>query len=87
MRSFRAENFSAFVKALLDRDVPSARRSYEQLAERYPLVVTRELDAAKEWVRDHARGSERYGIHRRRRCVSSRTRSTFASMSIPCTGS
>jgi hypothetical protein len=62
MRSFRAENVSTFVKALLDRDVSSARRSYEQLAERYPLVVTRDLDAAKEWVRDHARGSERYGI-------------------------
>lgn len=62
MRSFRAENVSAFVKALLDRDLSSARRSYEQLAERYPLVVTRDLAAAKEWVRDHARGSERYGL-------------------------
>lgn len=62
MRSFRAENVSAFVKALLDRDPAAARRTYEQFAERYPLVVTRDLDAAREWVRDHARGSERYGI-------------------------
>ena len=62
MRSFRAENVSAFVKALLDRDGATARRTYEQLAERYPLVVTRDLDAAKEWVRDRARGSERYGL-------------------------
>lgn len=62
MRSFRAENVSAFVKALLDRDLKSARHTYEQLAERYPLVITRDLDAAKEWVRGHARGSERYGL-------------------------
>ncbi len=62
MRSFRAENVSAFVKALLDRELPTARRTYEQLAERYPLVITRDLDAAKEWVRDHARGSERFGL-------------------------
>lgn len=62
MRSFRAENVSTFVKALLDRDVPAARHMYGQLAERYPLVVTRDLDAAKEWVRDRARGSERYGL-------------------------
>ncbi len=62
MRSFRAENVSAFVKALLDRDIATARRSYEELAERYPLVITRDLDAAKEWVRDHARGSERFGL-------------------------
>ena len=62
MRSFRAENVSAFVKALLDRDRITARRMYEQLAERYPLVITRDLDAAKEWVRNHARGSERFGL-------------------------
>jgi hypothetical protein len=62
MRSFRAENVSAFVKALLDRDLASARAAHEQLESRYPLAVTRDLDAAKEWVRSQARGSERYGL-------------------------
>lgn len=62
MRSFRAENVSHFVKALLDRDERAARDSFEQLAERYPIAVTRDLDAAKSWVREHARGSERYGL-------------------------
>src|SRR5579864_932051 len=37
MRSFRAENVSAFVKALLDRDITAARAAYEQLADRYPI--------------------------------------------------
>jgi hypothetical protein len=32
------------------------------MEERFPIAITRDLDAAKEWVRDHARGSERYGL-------------------------
>ena len=62
MRSFRAENVSQFVKALLDLDLESARGAYARLADRYPLVLTRNLDAAKSWVRDRARGSERFGL-------------------------
>jgi hypothetical protein len=62
MRSFRAENVSEFVKALLDREQRAAREAFEQLSARYPIAVTRDLDLAKEWVREHARGSERYGM-------------------------
>jgi hypothetical protein len=62
MRSFRAENVSAFIKALLDCDAGSARSAFERLKDRFPLVVTRDLGKAKEWVRANARGSERYGL-------------------------
>jgi hypothetical protein len=62
MRSFRAENVSYFVKALLDRDRRAASEALERMEGRYPIVVTRDLDAAKEWVRERARGSERYGL-------------------------
>ena len=62
MRSFRAENVSAFVKALLDRDLSAARDHFAQLADKYPIAVTRDLDAAKDWVRSHARGTEQYGL-------------------------
>jgi Uncharacterized conserved protein (DUF2075) len=62
MRSFRAENVSAFVKAVLDREERTAAEAFERLSERYPIAITRDLDAAKEWVRDKARGSERYGL-------------------------
>jgi Uncharacterized conserved protein (DUF2075) len=62
MRSFRAENVSTFVKAVLDHDVCGARDAFSQLCARYPIVRTRDLDAAKDWVRLHARGSERYGL-------------------------
>jgi hypothetical protein len=62
MRSFRAENVSAFVKALLDCDITQAREAFAQLSRRYPIAITRDLHAAKRWIRDRARGSERYGL-------------------------
>jgi hypothetical protein len=62
MRSFRAENVSAFIKALLDCEKQQAREAYAQLASRYPIALTRDLNRAKRWIRDHARGSERYGM-------------------------
>jgi hypothetical protein len=62
MRSFRAENVSAFVKALLDGEKLKAREAFSEFANRYPLALTRSLAAAKSWIRAHARGSERYGL-------------------------
>jgi schlafen family protein len=62
MRSFRAENVSAFVKALLDCDEGQAKQAFIELAPRYPIAITRDLDAAKDWIRDRARGTERSGL-------------------------
>jgi Schlafen group 3, DNA/RNA helicase domain len=62
MRSFRAENVSAFVKALLDCEKEQAKKTFAELAERYPIAITRDLNAAKRWIREHARGTERYGL-------------------------
>ena len=61
MRSFRAENVSSFVKALLDCEAERARKTLSDLP-RYPVVLTRDLHRAREWVRSRARGSERYGL-------------------------
>lgn len=62
MRSFRAERVSAFVKALLDLEEGRARELLRDVLTTYPVAVTRDLDAARRWVRAHARGSERYGL-------------------------
>ena len=62
MRSFRAEHVSRFVKAVLDREESDARDVLSKIGPRYPITLTRDLKKAKEWVRDHARGSERYGL-------------------------
>jgi hypothetical protein len=62
LRSFRAEKVSAFVKALLDCDREAAARELAGFRDHYPIVVTRDLDVAKRWVRRQARGKERYGL-------------------------
>ena len=62
MRSFRAENVSAFVKALLDRERDAAKAHLKELGSRFPIVVTRDLGKAKAWVKSQARGSERFGL-------------------------
>jgi hypothetical protein len=62
MRSFRSERVSEFVKAVLDLELVSARELIVDIAKQYPTAVTRDLDRAKAWVREHARGTERYGL-------------------------
>jgi hypothetical protein len=62
MRSFRAENVSLLVKQVLDFDINSARESHAAVKERYPIVLTRDLTKAKRWLKDNARGTERYGM-------------------------
>ena len=62
MRSFRAEHVSAFVKALLDIERESARSLFSLIKDRFPIFLTRDLSVAKKWVRNRARGSERFGL-------------------------
>jgi hypothetical protein len=62
MRSFRAEHVSTLVKQLLDLDEPEARSTLRQITDSYPIVITRDLKVAKEWLTKQARGTERYGI-------------------------
>ena len=62
MRSFRAELVSLLIKQILDINVLEAKSTYEKIKGKYPIVITRELSKAKNWLRQQARGSERYGI-------------------------
>jgi len=62
MRSFRAERVSELVKQVLDLEPTAASRTYAALRERYPIALTRDLATAKAWLREKARGTERYGI-------------------------
>ena len=61
LRSFRAEKLSAFVHSLLtfENDAVSL---YEEIKDRYPIVLTRDMDKARKWLHDKARGSERTGV-------------------------
>jgi hypothetical protein len=62
MRSFRSEHVASLVKHMLDKDVAAARQSLRDIGSRYPMVLTRDLAAAKAWLKQQARGSERYGM-------------------------
>jgi hypothetical protein len=62
MRSFRAENVSLLVKQILDLDTQGAQKTLLELNDKYPIVLTRNLSKAKQWLKNNARGSERYGI-------------------------
>lgn len=62
LRSFRSEKVADFVKALLDVDVEKASTLYADFADDYSIVMTRDLDLAREWVRKQAKGTRRYGL-------------------------
>lgn len=62
MRSFRSEKLSQLIKALLDIKKEEAKVLYQQIKEKYPIYITRDINLAKAWVRNVARGSERYGL-------------------------
>ncbi len=62
LRSFRAEHLSLLVKNLLDLNLEEAQKNYRSIQERYPIVLTRSVQKAKEWLKEMARGTERYGM-------------------------
>lgn len=62
MRSFKAEGLSQFVKTVLDCDKVRALELLGDIRSRYPLALTRDIRKAKDWIRSHARGSERFGL-------------------------
>lgn len=62
VRSFRSEKVAAFVKSLLDCEAEQARALYAEIHPSYPVAITRNLTVAKNWLRQQARGTERYGL-------------------------
>ena len=39
-----------------------ARELYKDIQHKYPIVISRDVSKARQWLKDRARGSERYGI-------------------------
>jgi len=62
MRSFRAEHVSLLVKQVLDLDVEGGRETLTKINANYPIVITRNFITARKWLKERARGTERYGI-------------------------
>lgn len=61
MRSYRAEYLSKLIKEILDIN-ENAKNTLNQLQDKYPIILTRDIENAKKWLKEKARGSERYGI-------------------------
>ena len=62
MRSFRAEALSGLIGHIINNEQDSARTTYESIRAAYPIYLTRDLIAARAWLRAQARGTERFGL-------------------------
>ena len=62
VRSFRTPDLPKLVKAILDGNVILAQEFYMKISQKYPLVLTRDLNKAKDWVFANCQGSTRYGL-------------------------
>ena len=61
LRSYRAEKLSAFVHALLDIN-DNAASIFAEIKDKYPIVLTRDMEKAKKWLQSKVRGTERTGV-------------------------
>ena len=62
LRSFRAETLSAFVHSMLSF-TPNAASLYQDVTQKgYPIVLTRNMEHARAWLRKQARGSQQSGV-------------------------
>ncbi|MCX6596337.1 MAG: DUF2075 domain-containing protein [Acidobacteria bacterium] len=61
IRSFRSESVSAFASAMIDGRPDEALALSEELTG-FEFRITRDLATAREWLRQHRRGTERAGV-------------------------
>lgn len=61
LRSFKAQSLSKLVKEILDIE-SNAVNTLSEVSKQYPIVITRDVNKAKMWLKEKARGTERYGM-------------------------
>lgn len=62
LRSFRAERLSAFVHSLLSFNSDAIDLYKDVVSHGYPIMLTRDMNKARRWLRQQARGSQQTGI-------------------------
>jgi DUF2075 family protein len=62
IRSFRSELVSDFVHELLELNFEKTRSLFIEVNKTFPVVLTRDLDKAKNWLRNKSKGTERIGL-------------------------
>ena len=61
LRSFRSPAVSTWVSLVLEGNVVEAKKTSADLGD-YPIVLTRSLQQARNWLKTNARGQRRYGL-------------------------
>jgi hypothetical protein len=61
IRSYKASKLSDWVNAVLDSNPQAAKEVMTQLSD-YPIVITRDLEKAKRWVKENCRGTRNSGL-------------------------
>ncbi|WP_180108892.1 MULTISPECIES: DUF2075 domain-containing protein [unclassified Acinetobacter] len=62
VRSFRSEQVSHLIQHVLDGDAKSAKETYHMMSQDYPILLCRDFNVAKQWLKRKAKGSERFGV-------------------------
>jgi hypothetical protein len=60
-RQFRGKTIAKWAESLLEGDVTECQRIRAENPD-YPIYLTRDLSAAKRWLMEMSKGSERYGL-------------------------
>ena len=62
MRSFRAEKLSHMVHHVIHNNPQAAIEIYHTFKDKFPIVATRDLQAAKAWIKQRGRANETKGV-------------------------
>jgi DUF2075 family protein len=63
LRSFRSSKLSDFIQEIINNNLENARNIYINFIKKeYPIKTTRDLNVAKQWLKNKTKGSERSGI-------------------------
>lgn len=62
VRSFRSEKVALLIQNILENKSAEAKKVFDSIKSNYPVFLTRNLDIAKKWLKQEAKGTERIGI-------------------------
>ncbi len=62
MRSFRSEKIALFIQHILENEPEKAKEVFNSIKVNYPIFLTRDLNTAKTWLKQQAKGTERIGV-------------------------
>lgn len=61
-RSFRTSNLNGWVNAIISNNPEHASALFSTLRNLYPIVLTRDIEKAKQWLKDKIAGTKRIGL-------------------------